>query len=56
LNALGVIQFIKRDFEKAAFYYKNAIKEAPMDHSFWNKYGASLANMMRSPEAIEAYK
>lgn len=27
-----------------------------MDHSFWNKYGASLANMLRSEDAIGAYK
>ena len=27
-----------------------------MDHSFWNKYGASLANMMRPQDALGAYQ
>ena len=29
LNALGVLQFIRRDFDKAQGYFKTAIKENP---------------------------
>lgn len=56
MNALGVIQFIRRDFEKATKYFEMAIKENPMDHSVWNKYGAALANSLRTEEAMGAYK
>ena len=44
LTALGVLQFLRRDFEKATVYFEKAIKENPIDHSVWNKYGAALAN------------
>ena len=56
LNALGVLQFIRRDFDKAQGYFKTAIKENPMDHTLWNKYGAALANSMNSTDAIGAYQ
>lgn len=32
INALGVIQFIRRDFDKATVYFEMAIKENPIDH------------------------
>lgn len=47
-----MIQFIRRDFVKATTYFENALKENPIDHSVWNKYGAALANSMRTNEAI----
>ena len=56
LTALGVLQFIRRDFEKAGVYFEKAIKENPIDHTVWNKYGAALANSMRPAEATAAYK
>ena len=27
-----------------------------MDHSVWNKYGAALANSLKTEEAMSAYK
>lgn len=48
LLALGVLQFIKRDFESAGLCFGKAIKENPTDHSLWNKYGAAMANSMKS--------
>ena len=54
--ALGVIQFIRRDFAKATQYFETAIKENPMDHSVWNKYGAALANSLKTEDAMAAYK
>lgn len=56
LTALGVLQFIRRDFQKAGNYFETAIKENPIDHTVWNKYGAALANSMRPQEATAAYK
>jgi peroxin-5 len=56
LTALGVLQFIRRDFDKAAVYFERAIKENPIDHSVWNKYGAALANSNKTEQAREAYK
>lgn len=56
LTSLGVLQFIRRDFNKASVYFEKAIKENPIDHSVWNKYGAALANSMRTEEAKSAYQ
>ena len=56
LTALGVLQFIRRDFDKASVYFERAIKENPIDHSVWNKYGAALANSMRTDQATVAYR
>lgn len=56
MNALGVIQFIRRDFDKATKFFEMAIKENPIDHSVWNKYGAALANSLKTEEAMAAYK
>lgn len=55
-TALGVLQFIRRDFQKAGLYFEGAIKENPCDHTVWNKYGAALANSMRPAEATAAYR
>ena len=43
-------------FNKAAEYFEHAIRENPIDHLVWNKYGAALANNMKTDEAMEAYK
>jgi peroxin-5 len=56
LTALGVLQFIRRDFGAATRYFEEAIKENPIDHSVWNKYGAALANDNKTEEAEQAYK
>ena len=55
LTALGVLQFIRRDFKKATEYFERAIKENPMDHSVWNKYGAALANNNQTEAAEKVY-
>ena len=55
LLALGVLSFIRRNFEHAKSYFELAIKENPTDHSLWNKYGAALANSLEFEPAIDAY-
>lgn len=56
LLALGVLQFIKREYDNAAVCFGKAIKENPTEHNLWNKYGAALSNNMKPQEAIEAYQ
>lgn len=48
--------FIQREYEKAQEYFVQAIREDPTNHSFWNKYGAALAQKMRTEESIKAYE
>lgn len=43
LLALGTLEFLQRDFAKAKNYFATAIKEEPLNHSLWNKYGAACA-------------
>ena len=33
-----------------------AIKEEPLNHSLWNKYGAACAQLLKTEESIRAYK
>ena len=40
--ALGVLNFLQFNFEKAQLNFKTAIKLKPNDATLWNKYGASL--------------
>ena len=54
--ALGVLMFIQRNYPKAQEYFTQAIREDPTNHSFWNKYGAALAQQMKSEESIKAYE
>ena len=56
LSALGVLQFLRRDFGKAAIFFHKAIKENPTDHTVWNKFGAALTNSMKIDDAKAAYK
>jgi Tfp pilus assembly protein PilF len=48
--------FIQREYERAQEYFVQAIREEPTNHSFWNKYGAALAQKMKTPESIKAYE
>lgn len=56
LLALGVLMFLQRDFAKAKTYFAIAIKESPLNHSLWNKYGAACAQLLQTEESIQAYK
>ena len=56
LLALGTLMFLERDFAMAQTYFAKAIKEEPMNHSLWNKYGAACAQILQTDESIRAYK
>jgi len=56
LLALGTLEFLQRDFAKAKNYFATAIKEEPLNHSLWNKYGAACAQLFNTEESIRAYK
>lgn len=46
LMALGILNFIGRNYVQASECFVLAIKENPTDHSLWNKYGACMSNNM----------
>lgn len=53
--AVGVLNFMSRNFDEAADAFTRAIEQRPRDHSLWNKLGATLANKGESDRALEAY-
>ena len=56
LMALGILNFIQRDYTKAGDCFAAAIRENPTDHTLWNKFGACASNNMDIKKAIEAYE
>lgn len=56
LLSLGVLMFLQRDFAMAKLYFAKAIKEDPLNHSLWNKYGAACAQLLETDKSIQAYK
>ena len=56
LLSLGVLMFLQRDFAMAKLYFAKAIKEDPLSHSLWNKYGAACAQLLETDKSIQAYK
>ena len=44
--ALGILNFIDRNYDGAAAMFQTAIKENPTDHTLWNKFGACCSNNM----------
>jgi Flp pilus assembly protein TadD len=46
LMALGILNFIQRDYMSAGQCFVAAIKENPTDHTLWNKFGACMSNNM----------
>lgn len=56
LMALGILNFIGRNYIQAGECFVLAIKENPTDHSLWNKWGACNSNNMDLQVAIQAYE
>lgn len=56
LMALGILNFIGRNYMEASECFILGIKENPTDHSMWNKFGASMSNNMDLQQAISAYE
>ena len=53
--ALGVLSFIQRNFAEAVRFFEDGIRENPMEHTLWNKYGAAMANNMDTVGALKVY-
>jgi len=53
--ALGVMENINRNYDKAIMALATACRLRPNDHTVWNKLGATLANSGKSEQAVIAY-
>jgi Flp pilus assembly protein TadD len=56
LLALGILNFIGRNYVEASECFVLGIKENPTDHSMWNKFGACMSNNMDLQQAVAAYE
>ena len=56
ITALGILNFIQRDYNRAGEWFAQAIKVIPTDYSLWNKYGACMSLNHDMIMAIEAYQ
>jgi peroxin-5 len=59
LTVLGVLYNLSREFPNAEVAFKQALVAEPMNHSLWNKLGATQANGLGpdgSREAVQAYR
>merc|ERR1719487_816317 len=54
-TALGVMENINRNYDKAIRALAMACRLRPNDHTMWNKLGATLANSGKSEQAVIAY-
>lgn len=54
-NALAILHFIARDYEKGVISFKEALNLDPTNYSLWNKMGATLAHLGKADEALEVY-
>merc|ERR1712187_438485 len=53
--ALGVMENINRNYDKAIAALATGCRLRPNDHAMWNKLGATLANSGKSEQALVAY-
>ncbi|PLX20351.1 MAG: hypothetical protein C0599_09290, partial [Salinivirgaceae bacterium] len=56
LSVIGGYYLDLKDYEQSSLYFKKAIEKTPDQHSYYWNYGASLANLEKTEDAIEAYK
>lgn len=54
-SALAVLFFIQRNYDASVDCFRQALAFDKLNYSLWNKLGATLAHLGRTPEAMEAY-
>lgn len=55
-NGMGILYTLNNDHDKAAEYFKTAVREKNNDARLWNRLGATLANAQKAEQALEAYR
>jgi len=55
-TALGIVNFIPHQYERAIECFRKAVQINPKDYNSWNKLGAILAHSKMDAEAINTYK
>eukprot|EP00344_Euplotes_crassus_P012701 CAMPEP_0197000282 /NCGR_PEP_ID=MMETSP1380-20130617/5256_1 /TAXON_ID=5936 /ORGANISM="Euplotes crassus, Strain CT5" /LENGTH=578 /DNA_ID=CAMNT_0042417519 /DNA_START=9 /DNA_END=1745 /DNA_ORIENTATION=+ len=55
LICLGVVEFAERNYSGAAEHFGKAVEREPNNYNYCNKYGAALANHLRTDEALQMY-
>lgn len=53
--AIGVLHFMAQDFERALGHFRRAVDLDPNNYSYWNKLGATFAQLRKPADAVECY-
>lgn len=55
LTSLGVLYFIKREYQAAVEHFQETLNIDPNNYLLWNKFGAAIAHLGQNDVAQQAY-